>query len=689
MPNPDLLLNVVIETSSLLDKESTTYRRIMAARLRWEHLFSIDVTEGRLTTTQLREICARRTSKYIVIVDESHEISANYLQTMLTHLQSRTVYLAEPYRYTGTIPKNPATTTLTNSYEYAQDFDLHGVAFNTGRLDDALDALNDLDRTSLYNAYRLYWSINKIDRVETGYSIASDTKSAIGYSPDGPSGRLLPIIGMPSIALKLRVLRQLVLFLRGLRESHNSSIGLSHLRDLVKGFKLDEHLQHAEHMHPFECSIIRWLADPDNNSQPFKRLSESDVHLKFSIIDREARINETTSGGTREANAPEGVVLHSLQLGSETVEILRTYVKADKANRSPSPDTYNFYSRAITSESGILFFDRPMQADDNAEYLYDHFRRNYPGFHNIHFALNPNSPDWERLDSKGFKLVPFFSNDFYDIFLRSDLVVSSQIYNLRHKGKTLANSRFVYLQHGVQLNDMSNWVASKHFDIFVATGKTEADYLRTVAPLETLNSGIPRLQTLKSTNGETGNLLFMPTWRFNLHQVSPESFRESAYFQSIEELITDPDLLTYLDEAGATLQVKLHPNVDKRADQFSFNGRVIHSKSSYREAISSADFVFTDYSSAVIDAAFIETPIAYYQWDTTDFFAEQPYESRLDYSTDALGPLFTRLPDLRDHIVTQSYKTSNEKYADRRKRFFEGVEPELINDRIVERMLSL
>lgn len=181
----------------------------------------------------------------------------------------------------------------------------------------------------------------------------------------------------------------------------------------------------------------------------------------------------------------------------------------------------------------------------------------------------------------------------------------------------------------------------------------------------------------------------MPTWRFNLHQASPEQFRTSEYFRAIEAVLTDARLLDHLEATDSALSVKLHPNIEKRAHHFSFSPRVVRCTSSYREAISGAEFVFTDYSSAVIDAAFVTTPIAYYQWDAGDFFAEQPYESRLDYAEEGLGPVFSDHDGLIDHIVTGSYRGSTAEYEQRREHFFEGVDIDRINDTIIERMLSL
>ena len=283
-----------------------------------------------------------------------------------------------------------------------------------------------------------------------------------------------------------------------------------------------------------------------------------------------------------------------------------------------------------------------------------------------------------------------FSREFYNLFMLSDLVVSSQLYDLEYMGKTLVNSRYVYLQHGIQLNDMSDWVISKLFDLFVVTGEPEKQYMQKLAPRETLNSGIPRLQTLQRSNGEgSGDLLFMPTWRFGLHTVDESTFLKSSYFRAIDSVLTDRQLLEYLSKSGRRLQVKLHPNLKKRLKCFSFSEHVIHSDSSYRDAISHSAFAFTDYSSVLADAAFIDVPVAYYQWDAETFFRDQPYENRLDYVAEGMGPVFHEHESLITYITSERFLADDAMYAARREWFFEGIERESICERIVERMLAL
>ncbi|MCP1413470.1 CDP-glycerol glycerophosphotransferase family protein [Paenarthrobacter sp. A20] len=674
MPDLPPLLTIVLEETGQLDRESAMYRRLLAARLRLESQFAILHVEKPLTTAGISQLCEEIESKYVIFMRTSHLLSANYVSTIFEYLRTRTVYLAEPVVYTGAIAKNVAGTKIDEAYLYSRDTDVFGVAFNTRRLADALEALGDVDRSAIYISYRMYWSIAKVKPLNTGFSMASDTKAAIGLHITGEASRLAPVIPTSAKEVRLHLLRYVALFLRGMRGQKATSISLSHLRELIRGFDLIDLLALVEPLQPFEAAWIRWLDDPAANKQFYKQLSDKDAYLVFRD----------------KADSDENALpLYELLFNEEILTIERCYLARNLRSGHARPGSYNFYNRPIGPSSTILFFDRPLQADDNAEHLYEYFTKNHPEFNQAYFALNPKSPDWERLESKGFKLIPIFTKEFYEKFLVSDLVVSSQIYSIRYRGKSFANSRFVYLQHGIQLNDMSDWVLSKYFDVFVATGRIEADYMSRLAPVETLNSGLPRYQSLARNAHGQQHLLFMPTWRFNLHQSSSEHFAQSTYFRAIDKLLSDPALLEFLEDTDRVMHVKLHPNVEKRAGQFRFSERVVQSDLSYREAIRSAEMVLTDYSSAALDAAFIGTPIVYYHWDAADFFRDQPYESRLDYVDDGLGPVFSEHAEVVEHIIQEGFADTDPKFIQRRERFFEGVDPARINEKIVERMLSL
>lgn len=140
MPDSKPLLTIVLGEPAL-DRESAIYRRLLAARLRYESQFTILHVEETLTTEVIAVLCGIIESKYVVFMGTSHQLAATYITTMLEYLRSRTVYLAEPIFYNGAIASNVAFTKIDDAYRYARDTDVFGIAFNTRRLADALEAL--------------------------------------------------------------------------------------------------------------------------------------------------------------------------------------------------------------------------------------------------------------------------------------------------------------------------------------------------------------------------------------------------------------------------------------------------------------------------------------------------------------------------------------------------------------------
>lgn len=89
------------------------------------------------------------------------------------------------------------------------------------------------------------------------------------------------------------------------------------------------------------------------------------------------------------------------------------------------------------------------------------------------------------------------------------------------------------------------------------------------------------------------------------------------------------------------------------------------------------------------DAAFIGIPIVYYQWDEETFFDDQTYSQRLDYRTQGLGPVFTKIEEVRSYLINEDFGAQDKTYEERRKWFFKGVDSRSINERILNVAMTL
>lgn len=665
-----LVLTVCIAASDPAEyRLSECYRSILASvlnhnvRLAW-----IAKDPDALNIQAAIDACE---SKYIIFIEEEHTFSLDYFQVLTDHLLAQPVFLADSYRYADTIPTKHNKELLTTKYYYRRDTDIWGVAYHAKMLREFLLSTPGMDRQSIYTSFRLFYFLNQVDPLPIGYSTHDDTKNVNGIALSKHSSRILVQLEKPSQELQVYAVKLLISVLRGLQDGDRCSLSVQEIREAARSYATDEIAEFIPLPDRIEFGALRYLADPRMcRSYVHKRLGEFDVVMEFS----------------EEPPGAESTLLYHYRFSDFEFYVSKRYIEHSAV---AAPEIIDHYRRKISTDSIILFFDRSIQADDNAEALYKYFSDNYPQYHNAYFALSIKSPDWNRLALAGFRLVPMFSADFYDKFLHADLVVSSQIYSVQSEGKDFSNSRFVYLQHGVMMNDMRQWIVSKCFDLFITTGEPETEYLRGLAPRETINSGIPRLETLQRKPHNGRNFVYMPTWRFDLGKVSDDAFVESDYFQAIERLLQDPNLEDYLERANATVWVKLHPNFEKRSHLFSSSERVQLSTDRYSQLIGKADFIFTDYSSVVLDAAYVGIPIAYYQFDRDTFFSNQPYTERMDYEMEGLGPVFLQKEQMVAYITSESYLEPDPVYAERYEFFFRGVPTGHIRETIIERMLAL
>ena len=91
-----------------------------------------------MTTDRIARLSETIDTKLVVFIRASHQLTPNYMTTMLEYLRLRTAYLAEPVVYTGGIPNNGAATKIDDAYRWARDTDSIRRCLNTYRLKGCL-----------------------------------------------------------------------------------------------------------------------------------------------------------------------------------------------------------------------------------------------------------------------------------------------------------------------------------------------------------------------------------------------------------------------------------------------------------------------------------------------------------------------------------------------------------------------
>lgn len=322
-----------------------------------------------------------------------------------------------------------------------------------------------------------------------------------------------------------------------------------------------------------------------------------------------------------------------------------------------------------------LISDRTEQAGDNGEALFRYLCALKKKPAKLYFAVSDRSPDYAALKKTG-PVVKARSFRHKLLFLRADLNISSQAdsdvvtqfsrYDEPYRDIE-SRIRFVFLQHGVIKDDLSDWLNRYHCNIsgFVTSAKAEADSIRHGAyayPDETIwLTGLPRFDRLY--HDEKRCITIMPTWRQALLAVDPSGgartllrgFEDSAFFRFYNRLLNDPRLLSAAKEHGYTVRFLPHPNLQPYTDRFTKNAEVdfLSADTPYRRVFAESDLILTDYSSVVFDFAYLRKPVVYTQFDRDAFFSgEHVYvKGYFDYDRDGFGEVETEYDATVDRLI--------------------------------------
>jgi len=284
-----------------------------------------------------------------------------------------------------------------------------------------------------------------------------------------------------------------------------------------------------------------------------------------------------------------------------------------------------------------LFMDKIESADDNAEHLYKYSITQNDRIEK-YFTVDNKSQDFKRLE--GLKnLVKFDSIKQRLVYLFAEKIISShpddEILNPfinKNEGQYagLISSDKVFLQHGVTKDNVSSWLHKyeKNLKLIVAVSDDEAksfldegyNYKKEI--IQTL--GFPRFDNLEKTKTKK-QILIMPSWRKKLLYAPPQYIMDSEYFQAINSLINNKDLIELAKEYNYKIIFRPHPRVYDYIELFDTNDYIkIDETSTYQELFKDSDLMITDYSSVAFDFAYMEKPLIYYQYGN-DYNFEEGY----------------------------------------------------------------
>ncbi|HWU23977.1 MAG TPA: CDP-glycerol glycerophosphotransferase family protein [Nocardioides sp.] len=329
-----------------------------------------------------------------------------------------------------------------------------------------------------------------------------------------------------------------------------------------------------------------------------------------------------------------------------------------------------------------VFVDRVHDALDSAEILFRHVRDNHPDI-NAWFVLEKGGAEWKRFKAEGHgdRLVAYGSMEWMLLMANAAHLLSSHadaavVAPREVLEFTYKTWRFHFLQHGVIKDDLSAWLNPKDLDTFVTSTRAEYDSIvgddtpYRYTSRETILSGLPRFDRLLKAGerfpaDRRDLLLVAPTWRDSLtpapapgsqrREVTPELLG-SEFMRQWLAFLTDERVARACAEHGLTLGFLPHPNLQPALPLLDLPAHVTplsYHGQDVQELFARARMMVTDFSSTAFNAAYLDRPVVYFQFDEAEVFGGSHVGKRgyFDYRKHGYGPVATTLDDAVGGVV--------------------------------------
>jgi len=345
-----------------------------------------------------------------------------------------------------------------------------------------------------------------------------------------------------------------------------------------------------------------------------------------------------------------------------------------------------------------IFSERPSEAKDNGYRFFQYINENHPEINSYYLIDESNEKDYGKIKKIGNTLqYGSLKHKLYFILSKKLVAAHKDVIEPWNYGnfkkyfhKITPAKKYIFLQHGITKDDVSNILGKKnpnsHFDLFICGAKPEYDFITNnfgYLPCEVVYTGFARFDYLHNTNTKN-QILIMPTWRKGIVQpswvkhkiVDDEDFLNSEYYITYQNLINNKELINILNENGFKLIFYPHYEVQQYLKYFTSKNPniIIADCNSYdvQTLLIESKLLITDFSSVYFDFAYMNKPLAYYQFDKEFFFKNHYKKGYFSYENHGFGPVIESEEDLINFLESafQNNFSMDPEYRTRTDDFF-------------------
>lgn len=342
-----------------------------------------------------------------------------------------------------------------------------------------------------------------------------------------------------------------------------------------------------------------------------------------------------------------------------------------------------------------LLSDRLHDSTDSGEVTFRYLREQRPEI-NAYFVIEKSTPDHERLKNLGYgdRLLDPGSIHWHAAMKHAKFFISSHIHNDHPlvDGHYTPNFRNIFLQHGVIKDDISRYLNSKPINLMVAS--TPGEYASIVddgtqydyTNKDVMLTGLPRFDELLAARNRVSAdqhdlVLLAPTWRKWLNKpVTPgshrreivDNFTDTEFAKAWQEILTSEEIAQAASEQGYKVGFLPHPNLAEALDRFDVPEHIevlSFTEGNVQEIFARSRVLVTDYSSMAFNAAYLDTPVVYYQFDAErmDAGGHTSRPGYFSYEADGFGPVTNHADDTVAAIckIIANQGKADQEYQDR------------------------